>query len=230
MSTMPYSSAVMNSLHSTLPDLPSYVAERSIFFSGEHSGKAFSLGVVKRSDNIPVHEKPKMPWEIDLFIELAQGGGGGLNLINITCGIERLAEILHRSLGLLGGLLGGAGFQHVRHGVASEFHAGIIDQSRDQFICQLRVGFLDELKGQSTCARFCFWSAIKSSSACCGSLPPRSAMVSTAARSQLADNGEESFMARRISGSAAASACASDFQALAAAVLPWPSGPTARWF
>ena len=97
-----------------------------------------------------------MPWEIDLFIELAQGGGGGLNLINITCGIERLAEILHRSLGLLGGLLGGAGFQHVRHGVASEFHAGIIDQSRDQFICQLRVGFLDELKGQSTCARFLF--------------------------------------------------------------------------
>ena len=70
MSTMPYSSAVMNSLHSTLPDLP-YVAERSIFFSGKHSGKAFSLGVVKRSDNIPVHEKPKMPWEIDLFIELA---------------------------------------------------------------------------------------------------------------------------------------------------------------
>ncbi len=35
-------------------------------------------------------------------------------------------------------------------------------------------------------------------------------------------------MARRISGSAAAFACASDFQALAAAVLPWPSGPTDR--
>ena len=44
----------------------------------------------------------------------------------------------------------------------------------------------------------------------------------------MADNGEESFMARRISGSAAVFDCASDFQALAASALPWPSGPTAR--
>ena len=45
--------------------------EIDFFLGGKHSGKAFSLGVVKRPDNIPVHEKPKMPWEIDRFIELA---------------------------------------------------------------------------------------------------------------------------------------------------------------
>ena len=115
-----------------LPDLPSRRRDR--FFSREETQRqSLSLGVVKRSDNIPVHEKPKMPWEIDSLSWRRRWWRSESDQYHVRhrapCGNPSPQP------GFAWRSAWRAGLHAPRRRV--EFHAGIIDQSGDQFICQL---------------------------------------------------------------------------------------------
>ena len=75
------------------------------------------------------------------------------NLVDVARGIERFAVGGDGRGLLLGGALPDALVDHARHGVAPQFHAGVIEHTGDQLPGELGVGALDQFKRQPPRAR-----------------------------------------------------------------------------
>ena len=96
--------------------------------------------------------KPKLPSQIDLYTQIIQFADRGANLIDVACIAERLLQnrlclariARHDGLGLI---------EQLRHRVAAQFQAWIVEHSRQQAIRRRWVDSHQPLIGQPSTPR-----------------------------------------------------------------------------